>query len=123
MRGVAIGGGRRGTDRRSCFLIGLVVGVAGCADAAGATAGGIEAESQAGSTCWVVELKYRARHSRRNVGGSDEDGIWSEMDRLSVLLSISKLGRRFRTPNPIVNLQVVASLKLLTRYRASPKMS
>lgn len=41
------------------------------------------------STCWGVELKYRARLGRRNVGGSAEDGIRvSSIDRLIVLLSM-----------------------------------
>lgn len=36
-----------------------------------------------------MELKYRARFGRRNVGGRTADGIRaSRMDRLTVLLSI-----------------------------------
>jgi hypothetical protein len=48
-------------------------------------------DSEGGSTCCVVELKYRARLGRRNVGGNgvDCDGIrMSNMDFLMVLLNI-----------------------------------
>lgn len=41
------------------------------------------------STCCAVELKYRARLGRRNVGGNADEGIrMSKMDFLTVLLSI-----------------------------------
>ena len=44
------------------------------------------------STCWVVELKKRARRGRRKVGGRAEDGTRvSSIDRLIVLLSIVKV--------------------------------
>lgn len=57
-------------------------------------AGSSEASKLSGgvSTCWVVELKYRARFGRRKVGGSAEDGIRvSKTDFLIVLLSIVRL--------------------------------
>lgn len=41
------------------------------------------------STCCAVELKYRARLGRRNVGGNaDEEIRMSKTDFLTVLLSI-----------------------------------
>jgi hypothetical protein len=44
------------------------------------------------STCCGVELKYRARLGRRNVGGSAEDGIRvSRTDRRTLLLSIVRV--------------------------------
>jgi hypothetical protein len=55
---------------------------------------GVEGEklSGGGSTCCGVELKYRARLGRRNVGGSAEDGIRvSRMDRRRLLLSIVRV--------------------------------
>ena len=49
--------------------------------------------SAGGSTCWEVELKYRARYGRRNVGGSADGGILkSKMDLLIVLLNIVRAG-------------------------------
>lgn len=44
------------------------------------------------STCWGVELKYRARMGRRNVGGSEEEGIRvSRMDRRRVRCSMVRV--------------------------------
>lgn len=52
------------------------------------------------STCCVVELKYRARLGRRNVGGSADDGIRvSNMGLLIILLSIVKADILFPVTN------------------------
>lgn len=61
------------------------------ADAFEAVEGSWEASNASGgdSTCCAVELKYRARLGRRNVGGSAEDEIRvSRIDLLTVLQNI-----------------------------------
>jgi hypothetical protein len=86
VRGVVGGGGGEGileSLRSVCF---------GNWDVASGPGMEGEKSSGGGSTCCAVELKYRARLGRRNVGGSAEDGIRvSRTDRRRLLLSIVRV--------------------------------
>lgn len=116
MSGVEGGGGGKGTDLKVGFL---GVKTDGFEDALASiwviVRGGVEGLA-GGSTCWVVELKYRARHGRRNVGGSVEEGIRvSRTDLLSVLLSILRDGRSLSATNAL-RLNVCNHSKLLVKH-------
>lgn len=88
-RGSVKGAGDGGSERR--VALGMLS--ASIADADGILCNwGASKLSGGDSTCCVVLLKWRARHGRRNAGGSADKGIRvSSMDRLIDLLNIAKL--------------------------------
>lgn len=89
-RGSEAGGGGCGIDR----CVSLMVDVMGDADDCGLVSWDASNPPAGGSTCWAVELKYRARLGRRKIGGNADDGIpTSNMDRRAVLHSILRAGK------------------------------